>query len=176
MDSSSPLVMASLSPESMVAAPKDGDSEATKDGDSSPLDSEMVMDSVPPEMELTPASSGMKLSPASSEMVVAPESLPPGAFLCNRCGLIHEDRQSWNRAHSLRWPCSRCGLIHRDYDLSATIYGLDKFDCEIFIPDVDNVVMDGETIILPAHVLKLLDEKCERDQAAAKEDTKALQM
>ncbi|CAN6313724.1 unnamed protein product [Urochloa humidicola] len=75
-----------------------------------------------------------------------PDSLPPGSFLCPQCHLVHEDRQSWNRAHSRRWPCSRCGLIHADYKFGAMIYGLDEFDCEVLIPDLDNVVMDGETL------------------------------
>ncbi|CAN6373055.1 unnamed protein product [Urochloa humidicola] len=198
MDSSSPLAVASLSPESMVAAPhsvmvmdsettKDGDSSpeyvmalssvASKDEDSSPMDSEMLMDSVAPASSEMKVALEMEVVPElAPEMEVVPDSLPPGAFFCRRCDLIHEDRQSWDRSHSVRWPCSRCGLIHRDYDLSAVIYGLDKFDCEILIPDVDNVVMDGETIMLPAHVLEMLDEKRERDraQAAAKEDAKAL--
>ncbi|CAN6333338.1 unnamed protein product [Urochloa humidicola] len=197
MDSSSPLAVASLSPEMNVAVP---DSSPT---DSSPPDSVIVPDSS--EMELAPDSMEMNVAPDSMEMNVAPDSmemnvapdsmemnvapdsmemvpesmevvpdsLPPGAFLCCRCDLIHEDRQSWNRSHSLRWPCSRCGLIHSDYNFGAMIYGLDKFDCEILIPDVDNVVMDGDTIILPAHVLKMLDEKRERAQDEVKEDAKA---
>ncbi|CAN6166568.1 unnamed protein product [Urochloa humidicola] len=158
MDSSSPLTVGSFSPESMVAAPDSVmalSPVASKVEDSSPMEMEVVPDSLP-------------------EMEVVPDSLPPGAFLCCRCNLIHEDRQSWDRAHSVRWPCSRCGLVHQDYYLGARVYGLDEFDCEILIPDVDNVVMDGATILLPAHVLKMLDEKRERDQAAAKEDAKAL--
>ena len=53
---------------------------------------------------------------------MAPESehaLPPGAFLCARCHLIHENREAWNRAHSRFWPCSRCGLVHLEYMVLA---------------------------------------------------------
>ncbi len=53
------------------------------------------------------------------------------------------------------------------------IYGLDEFDCELFIPDLENVVMHGNSIELPTHVLKMLDEKREHELAAGKDDTKA---
>lgn len=91
-----------------------------------------------------------------SEMV--PDSLPPGSFVCARCHLIHADREAWNRAHSKFWPCSRCGLVHEEYRISAMVYGLDEFDCSVFIPDLDELEMDGKTIVLPARVLKMLDE------------------
>ncbi|RLM54775.1 hypothetical protein C2845_PM10G13290 [Panicum miliaceum] len=68
----------------------------------------------------------------------------------------HEDRQAWNRAHSRLWPCSRCGLVHAEYRLGAMLHGLDEFDCELFIPDLDNIVMDGNTLVLSPHVLKML--------------------
>jgi hypothetical protein len=44
------------------------------------------------------------------------------------------------------------------------LHGFIDFDCKLFIPDVDNVVMDGDWwIVLPPQVLKMIDEKkCER--------------
>ena len=126
--------------------------------DSIAVSQEMVLDSITPELQ--------ELAP-DSEMV--PDSLPPGAFTCGRCHLVHEDREAWNRAHSVFWPCSRCGLVHMEYELGAMLYGLDEFDCEIFIPDPNNVVMHGNSIEVPAHVIKMLDEKL----AAAKDDAKA---
>ena len=73
------------------------DSIATQEvPDSVALDSEMVPDSVA----------------TDSEMV--PETLPPGAFLCPRCHRVHENRESWDRVHSLFWPCSRCGKYTRE--------------------------------------------------------------
>jgi len=53
------------------------------------------------------------------------------------------------------------------------IHGLDEFDCELFIPDLDNVVMDGNTLMIPPQVLKMLDEKRERELTAVKEQAKA---
>ena len=44
------------------------------------------------------------------------------------------------------------------------IYGLDKFDCEILIPDLNEIKMEGDTIILPPHVLKVCDELMEIKQ------------
>jgi hypothetical protein len=52
-------------------------------------------------------------------------------------------------------------------------HGFIDFDCKLFIPDLDNVVMDGNTLVLPPHVLKMIDEKCERELAAKKDDAKA---
>jgi hypothetical protein len=50
------------------------------------------------------------------------------------------------------------------------IYGPDEFDCELLIPDLDNIVMHGNTPMLPAHVLKMLNEKRERELAAGKRE------
>jgi hypothetical protein len=35
---------------------------------------------------------------------------------------------------------------------------MEKFDCEIYIPDVDKLQMNGNTIILPEEVGKKLEE------------------
>jgi hypothetical protein len=72
--------------------------------------------------------------------------------------------QEWRRKHSRLWPCSRCELVHAYYRISAMIYGLDKFDCEILIPDLNEIKMEGDTIILPPHVLKVCDELIEIKQ------------
>jgi hypothetical protein len=53
------------------------------------------------------------------------------------------------------------------------LHGLDKFDCELFILDLDNVVMDGNTLVVPPDMLKMLDEKLECELAAGKDDAKA---
>ena len=60
---------------------------------------------------------------AQDSVEMVPDSLPLGAFVCGRCGLVHEDRQAWNRAHSRFWPCSRCGLVHNKYMGGAMLYG-----------------------------------------------------
>jgi predicted RNA-binding Zn-ribbon protein involved in translation (DUF1610 family) len=65
--------------------------------------------------------------PSDSEMTV-PDSLSPGAFVCARCHLVHEDRESWNRSHSRLYPCVRCGLIHLDYWIISKVRW-DDFDC-----------------------------------------------
>jgi hypothetical protein len=126
------------------------------------LDSQMAPDSITPELQ--------ELAP-DSEMVL--DSLPPGSFICARRHLVHEDHQAWNRAHSRFWPYSRCGLVHADYIIGTMLHGLDKFDCELFILDLDNVVMDGNTLVVPPDMLKMLDEKLECELAAGKDDAKA---
>ena len=83
----------------------------------------LELDDAPESEELLALDS---LPPASETTV--PDSLPPGAFLCPRCHLVHEDRESWNRAHSLLYPCVRCGLVHMDYCLSSPLRR-DEFDC-----------------------------------------------
>jgi hypothetical protein len=113
-------------------------------------DSEVVPDSLPPD----------------SMDVHAQEVAPESQKVCARCHLVHEDRQAWNRVHSQYWPCSRCNLVHEHYRLGAMIYGLDEFDCFVFIPDLDELDMDGRSIKLPPRVLKMLDEKRMRELAA----------
>ena len=93
------------------------------------LDSQAPDEGITPELlELPPDS--MDVVPDSMEVV--PDSLPPGAFVCGRCGLVHEDREAWNRAHSRFHPCPSCGLVHADYSISAML-GRIKVDCEIFM-------------------------------------------
>jgi len=54
--------------------------------------------------------------------------------------------------------------------LLAMLYCLDEFDYKVFIPDLDKVVMHGNSIKFDPQVLKMLDEKCERELAARKDD------
>jgi hypothetical protein len=39
------------------------------------------------------------------------------------------------------------------------IYGLDEFDCEILIPDLNKLKIDGDTIILPPHGLTTISSE-----------------
>ena len=128
-------------------------------------DTEEALDSV-----IAPDSVDLLRSVEALDSVMVPDSLPPGAFLCPRCNQVHEDRESWNRVHSRFWPCSRCGLVHYEYMVFAMIHGLDEFDCEVFIPDPNNIVMHGDSVVIPPHVLKMLDDKLERERSARKDD------
>jgi len=60
-----------------------------------------------------------------------------------------------------------------EYMVLTMLYGFNEFDCEVFIPDLDKVVMHGNTIKFDVHVLKMLNEKCECEIAAGKEGAKA---
>ncbi|KAF0896355.1 hypothetical protein E2562_021889 [Oryza meyeriana var. granulata] len=51
--------------------------------------------------------------------------------------------------------------------VGAWIYGLDEFDSEVFLPDLDNVQMDGAIILLPEHVIKILDDLAESSKQKA---------
>jgi len=87
-----------------------------------------------------------------------PESQPPP---CVRCGTTHDynDIEACRLARRLANRCARCGLVHSDYNLFARIMDdLDKFDCETYIPYVEKLQMDGNTILVPEHVLKKLEE------------------
>jgi len=90
---------------------------------------------------VAPESESIEIVPDSvaPESEHAPDSLPPGAFVCGRCGLVHENREAWDRAHSVFWPCSRCGLVHFEWMLLAMFYGFKEFDCKVFMPDLDKV-------------------------------------
>ena len=94
---------------------------------------------------------------ASVEMV--PDSVEPP---CPRCSTFHAGGvfgEECYQAHREARRCARCGLLHEDYDMIAKwLDYLDKFDCEIYIPDVSKLQMDGNTIILPEHVINKLDK------------------
>ena len=81
---------------------------------------------------------------------------------CARCGTLHAGSvfsEACFHARRNARRCARCGLMHEDYDLSAQmLHDQVKFECEIYIPNVHKLQMDGETIILPEEVIKKLDE------------------
>ena len=96
------------------------------------LDSELALDYVD--------------APDSVEMV--PNSVDAPDSLCVCCGMLHadDDSEACFQARRRTRTCSCCGLLHEDYDLAARIFhDLDKFDCQIYIPDVDKLVMNGNT-------------------------------
>jgi len=75
--------------------------------------------------------------------------------------MTHDDNddEGCRLARRLASRCARCGLVHRDYDLAARIMDdMEKFDCEIYIPVVKKLQMDGYTILVPENVLKKLEE------------------
>lgn len=103
------------------------------------------------------------------DSLLLPESEKPP---CARCAKSHgiNDVEACHLARRLASRCTRCGLIHEDYDYTAMILdGLDKFDCEIYIPDVEKLQMDGETIIVPEHVQIKLDKIWQNKQDLKKE-------
>jgi hypothetical protein len=97
--------------------------DAPKLDDVLDLDNTPELDDMPKSEELLVPDS----LPLVSEMTV-PDSLPSGTFLCARCHLVHEDCDSWNRAHSFLYPCVHCSLVHMDYWLSSPLRR-DEFDC-----------------------------------------------
>uniref|UniRef100_J3LH48 Uncharacterized protein n=1 Tax=Oryza brachyantha TaxID=4533 RepID=J3LH48_ORYBR len=101
----------------------------------------------------------------SSDVLMVPNSCSEDEdlCLCKRCGEVHgvQDIEACRRIRREQSRCSRCRLVHNDYDLSAWIvHGFEKFECELYIPNIDEMQMDGETIILPEHVQKRVDELC----------------
>ncbi|PUZ43663.1 hypothetical protein GQ55_8G025900 [Panicum hallii var. hallii] len=135
--------------------------------------------------ELTPegltASASLPESLAPEEIVV-PESLPdfvPDSMepesqgtLCKRCNTIHGDNDivACRLARREASRCECCRVVHRDYDLAARILDdQDKFDCLIYISDVDKLQMSGEIILVPEHVQNKLDEQRKMKKDANKE-------
>jgi hypothetical protein len=82
--------------------------------------------------------------------------------VCKRCGEVHDvkDIEKCRRIRREQSRWYRCGLIHRDYDISTLIIdGFDNFDCEVYIPKVEELELDdNDTILLPEHVQKRVDE------------------
>jgi hypothetical protein len=131
------------------------------------LDSEMVLDSVEAAL-VVPNSVNMVAN--SVEMV--PDSVDMVAdsveSLCARCGTFHAGgvfREACFQARRHARRCARYGLLHEDYDMPARwLDDMEKFDCEFYIPDVEKLQMDGNTIILPEQVIKKLEEHIEKKQ------------
>ncbi|KAG0538109.1 hypothetical protein BDA96_03G206800 [Sorghum bicolor] len=82
--------------------------------------------------------------------------------LCAHCGTFHVGdvfREAFFQARRRARRCGCCGLLHKDYDHAARwFHDMERFDCEIYIPDVEKLEMNGNTIILPHQVVKRLEE------------------
>jgi hypothetical protein len=94
---------------------------------------------------------------------------------CPRCCTFHAGGvfgEACKQARRNARRCARCGLLHEDYDFFAQVLdGMEKFDCEFYIPDVEKLQMNGDTIILPDEVVEKLDEM-EEKKKQAKNNTK----
>ena len=153
------------------------DAEMTMDAEMA-LDSEMTMQSVeiaPNSVEFVSYSveviaDSVEEVPDSVEEVPdsvmeVPDSIDDApddeVVHCPHCSMFHAGGVFGEACYQARREarrCARCGLIHSGYDLiSSIIYRIDPFDCEIFIPDVDKLEMNGNTILLPEHVQMKLD-------------------
>nr|TKW40682.1 hypothetical protein SEVIR_1G261600v2 [Setaria viridis] len=129
---------------------------------------EVASNSLPPDSFVPDSFAAVSFVPDSlppeSQAAVSfvPHSLPsesqPSTCVC--CGTTHDCDD-----------VEGCRLArHFDYDLAARIMDdIDKFDCDIYIPNVKTLQMDGDTILVPEHVLKKLDELWKMKQDARKE-------
>jgi len=118
------------------------------------LDSEEMTPQVVLAAEVVPT---VEVVPDSMEMVH--ESVET---LCAHCGTFHVGdvfREAFFQARRRARRCGCCGLLHKDYDHAARwFHDMERFDCEIYIPDVEKLEMNGNTIILPHQVVKRLEE------------------
>ncbi|XP_066311640.1 uncharacterized protein [Miscanthus floridulus] len=158
LDSVDPLQSIEDSMESAMLS-----SEMEEVADSMAADSKVVA----PESEEVVAPESEEIVAPESEEIVAPNSLPSGAFICRRCQALS--------MLSLRISSTA------DYLIFAVIHGFYEFECEFFIPDVDNIVFDGDQIVLPLDVLKTVEEEAKERRKRkltakkAMEDAKAAQ-
>ncbi|CAL5089277.1 unnamed protein product [Urochloa decumbens] len=81
---------------------------------------------------------------------------------CPRCKTFHTGGvygEACRKARRDACRCARCGLLHEEYGLTAQVFdGMENFDCKIYIPVVEELQLDGNTIILPEQVVQKLDE------------------
>ncbi|KAG2546534.1 hypothetical protein PVAP13_9KG031800 [Panicum virgatum] len=81
---------------------------------------------------------------------------------CPRCRTFHAGGvfgEAYRQAHRNARRCARCGLLHEDYDLVTQVLdGMENFDCKFYIPVVEELQLEGNTIILPEQVVQKLDE------------------
>ncbi|KAK3146832.1 hypothetical protein QOZ80_3BG0273020 [Eleusine coracana subsp. coracana] len=93
-------------------------------------------------------------------MVIVPDSEEQDKY-CRFCGERH-GRDAFEECLRIRREksrCSRCHLVHSDYDVTAHLFdGFEYFDCEIYIPNMEEHKMHGDIIILPEHVEQRIDE------------------
>jgi len=119
------------------------------------IEESFVPDSLP-DSEVVPESIEVVLP---DSVKVLPESIE---VLCPRCCTFHAGGvfgEACFQALREARRCARCRLVHSDYDLTTWIVdGIEKFDCELYIPDMENHQMDGDAILIPEHVEKKLDE------------------
>jgi hypothetical protein len=162
-DSSSPLAVAPDDSSSLLAVAAPDDSDAPKLVPSSLLDSKAskIVGSSPLE------SMAIDFLPDSE---VVPDSLPPGAFFAHIVSLFMKTANRGIMHTQHFWPCARCGLVHMDYMVFAMLYGFVEFACEVFMPDLDKVIKDGNNIMLDADVLKMLEENHKQEIATRKKD------
>ena len=81
---------------------------------------------------------------------------------CPRCRTFHAGGvfgEACRQARRNARRCARCGLLHEDYDLVTQVLdGMENFDCKFYIPVVEELQLEGNTIILPEQVVQKLDE------------------
>jgi hypothetical protein len=112
------------------------------------------------------------LAPDSMAEELAQDSVADGNItskLCSRCNTIHgiNDNEGCRLARRLASKCSHYSLVHKDYDLTTwIIYDMVTFDCKTFIPDVEKLQKEGNTIIVLEHVLKKIEENKEMNRDA----------
>ncbi|KAJ1274687.1 hypothetical protein BS78_05G080700 [Paspalum vaginatum] len=71
-----------------------------------------------------------------------------------RCKHIHDVVSFEEWRHARQPPCQRCDLNHEEYRVTAMIYDFDEFDCELLFPNINDLKMDGNRVLLP-HFLKV---------------------
>lgn len=127
--------------------------------DSEEVAAEVAAEDVLPESE--EALDSVEL--VADSVLMVPDSVES---LCARCGTFHAGGVFGDACFQVRRRtrrCARCGLLHEDYDLPARcLHDMKKFDCEFYIPEVEKLQMDGNTIILPEQVIKKLEEHVEK--------------
>ena len=99
---------------------------------------------------------------------------------CPRCRTFHAGGvfgEACRQARRNARRCARCGLLHEDYDLVTQVLdGMENFDWKFYIPVVEELQLQGNTIILPEQVVQKLDEMNQaRKSAKANKEGEASQ-
>jgi hypothetical protein len=88
---------------------------------------------------------------------------------CPRCRTFHAGGvfgEACRQARRNARKCTRCGLLHEDYNrVVQFLHGMEKFDCQFYIPVVEEIQMRGNTIILPQKVIQKLEEMVKMNKA-----------
>ena len=144
--------------------------EEALDSEVTPI-SDMAREVLPDSVDVLPDS--VEVLPDSIDVLpdsvdVVPDSVEMVSdsieSMCPRCGTFHAGGVFGEACFQARRRARTCHVVvfftKTTTWQTRILHDLDKFDCQIYIPDVEKLVMNGNNIMAPDHIMKTLDDQC----------------